>query len=206
MGRPFPIVGRAWRDKEFVAVFTDGRHRDEGIKAWLNSYHSTEPFVSCLDHVNSTTKSTASPTLSCLVASALTLRRWPPSLSTPVADKLSQWTQFGFQRAGTIIAAVNLDIRTTRPSELTLLAGMSVAPPSPQHCIARGRLTRTPCRPHPQREPTASCLIWISSTRPSATRAAPLARSTCPACVHSLSLSLATHQNFLPRLPRWTGA
>ncbi|ELR20915.1 glycosylphosphatidylinositol anchor attachment 1 protein [Acanthamoeba castellanii str. Neff] len=86
---------RAWRDKEFVAVFTDGRHRDEGIKAWLNSYHSTEPFVSCLDHVNSTTK---------------------------IADKLSQWTQFGFQRAGTIIAAVNLDIRTTRPSELTLLA------------------------------------------------------------------------------------
>ena len=42
-------------------MFTDGRHRDEGIKAWLNSYHSTEPFVSCLDHVNGTTKSTALP-------------------------------------------------------------------------------------------------------------------------------------------------
>lgn len=44
-----------------------------------------------------------------------------------VDAEINQWTRFGFKRAGAIIAAVNLDLATTRPTEITLLSGMDKA-------------------------------------------------------------------------------
>jgi len=100
-------------------VLSDGRHGDDGIKAWLSAYHHPvlESPISCFDPAPNLAKS--APLLPPSRSSQLTNQ---PRL---VTTKFQWWTQFGFQRAGAIIAAVNLDFHTTRPSELTLLTGLT---------------------------------------------------------------------------------
>lgn len=113
-------------------MLSDDRHKDEGIKAWLDAYHASEPFYSCSNgsSINSvqTKEVDASTNLSTKKCTYMKFGNYAVlTASVSVSSKINEWTQFGFQRGGAIIAAVNIDIHTTRPSELTLLSGMSTS-------------------------------------------------------------------------------
>ncbi len=44
--------------------------------------------------------------------------------NTAEGSKLQRWSRFGFQRAGAIIAAINLNVHTDLPQLITVLPGL----------------------------------------------------------------------------------